>query len=149
MSDTKQKKKQEKAQVPQEDYKDRYLRALADYHNLEKRASDQMKEHGKRATGALILQLLPALDNLEKAEVFIKDAGLKLVRDQLAQALYSAGLQEIEGLVGALYDPEVAEAIEAVVGETDNLITEVVRKGYKLHDRILRPAQVKVTKKSE
>src|SRR3990167_2142766 len=59
-----------------------YLRALADYHNLEKRINEGKEEESKQATRRIVLRLLPFLDNLEKAEVFVKDAGLGMIKSQ-------------------------------------------------------------------
>lgn len=129
-----------------EDFKDKYLRALADYHNLEKRISGEREDISKLAVRNFVLKLLPFLDNLDKAEVFLKDDGLKMVKNQMSQVLKDEGIEEIE-LKGTEYDPEYAEALEIVPGESDNIILEVLQKGYKFKDRIIRPAQVKVSKK--
>ena len=129
-----------------EEFKNKYLRALADYQNLEKRVSGERIEVVKNANKHLILGLLPFLGNLEKAEVFIKDPGLKITKDHLFKILNKIGLEEIE-VLGKEYDPISAEVIEIVPGDKDNIVTEVLRKGYKLNDKILQVAQVKVSKK--
>ena len=130
-----------------EEYKNKYLRALADYQNFEKRVREEREEVVKSANKSLILKLLPFLDNLEKAEVFIKDQGLKLSKDQMEKALEELGLEELE-VINKEYDPYTAEVIEIVKGDKDNIVVEVIRRGYKLGDKILRVAQVKVTKKT-
>jgi len=129
-----------------EEFKNKYLRALADYQNLEKRISEEKFEIIKNANKHLILGLLPFLGNLEKAEVFIKDKGLKITKDHLFNILKEIGLEEIE-VLNKEYDPNSAEVIDTVEGDKDNIVTEVLRKGYKLNDKILQVAQVKVTKK--
>lgn len=129
-----------------EDIKNKYLRALADYQNLEKRIIDEKEKIIKNANKNLILKLLPFLDILDKAEVFIKDQGLKMAKDELLQVLKEEGLEEID-VLNKVFDPEVAEAIDIVKGEKDNIVIEVLRKGYKLNNIILRVAQVRVTKK--
>lgn len=129
-----------------DDYKNKYLRALADYQNLEKRMKDEKVELIRSANLNLILRLLPFLDNLEKAEIFIKDQGLKLAKDYLYQTLKEIGIEEIE-VAGKPFDPVTSEAIDIVKGDKDNLVVEVLRKGYKLGEKILRVAQVKVSKK--
>ncbi|MCS6956809.1 MAG: nucleotide exchange factor GrpE [Patescibacteria group bacterium] len=131
-----------------EEYKNKYLRALADYQNLEKRVFEERKEIIKTANFDLILKLLPFLDNLEKAEIFVKDQGLKLVKDQLINVLKELGLSEID-ILGKEFDPNFAEAVDIVKGEKDNIVVEIVRKGYILGNKILRVAQVKVSKKIE
>ncbi len=129
-----------------EEFKNKYLRALADYQNLEKRISEEKFEIIKNANKHLILGLLPFLGNLEKAEVFIKDKGLKITKDHLFNILKEIGLEEIE-VLNKEYDPNSAEVIDTVEGDKDNIVTEVLRKGYKLNDKILQVAQVKVSKK--
>ncbi|GAB4218903.1 MAG: nucleotide exchange factor GrpE [Candidatus Microgenomates bacterium] len=129
-----------------EELKNKYLRALADYQNLEKKVNEEKQEIIKTANKNLILKLLPFLDILNKAEVFIKDQGLKMTKDQLLQVLKEYGLEEID-VLNKEFDPNSAEAIDIVKGEKDNIVVEVLRKGYKLADKILRVAQVRVTKK--
>lgn len=131
-----------------EEFKNKYLRALADYQNLEKRVRDERIELFKIANQDLLIKILPFLDNLEKAEIFIKDQGLKISKDQFMQILKEAGLEEID-LLGKDYDPIFAEAVDIIPGKEDNKVIEVLRKGYKFGDKIIRVAQVKVSKKLE
>lgn len=128
------------------DMKSKYLRALADYQNLEKRFHGERMIIREDVTFQLILRLLPFLDNLEQAEIFIKDKGLDMIRKQYYQQLTEMGIEEIK-VLGKEFDPHIAEAIDVVEGEKDNVIVEVLRKGYKYKEKILRPAQVKVSKK--
>lgn len=146
-----QKKDSNKLEIEQfkkqvEEYKNKYLRALADYQNLEKKTREERQSLIKSANSHLILRLLTFLDTLEKAEVFVKDEGLKLAKTQLAAILKEMGLEEVE-VLHREFDPHLAEAVEMVAGEKDNQVVEVIRRGYKLGERILRVAQVKVTKK--
>lgn len=136
----------EKLKLESLDNKNKYLRALADYQNLEKRSGDERIELFKIANQSLLIKILPFLDNLEKAEVFIKDQGLKISKDHFMQILKEAGLEEIE-LLGKEYDPNFAEAVDIVPGKEDNKVVEVLRKGYKFGDKLIRVAQVKVSKK--
>ena len=129
-----------------DDYKNKYLRALADYQNFEKRVGKEKEALRQGASRDFLLKLLPVIDDLMKAEVFVKDPGLKLVRDKFSQILKEESLEEIE-VLGKEFDPHLAEAIEVVKGEKDNIIAEVLRKGYTLNGKALRVAQVKVTKK--
>jgi len=64
-----------------DEFKNKYLRAIADYQNLEKRVGDERFELMKMANKNLLIKILPFLDNLEKAEVFVKDDGLKISKD--------------------------------------------------------------------
>jgi len=129
-----------------EEFKNKYLRAIADYQNLEKRVGEERFESMKMANKNLLIKILPFLDNLEKAEVFVKDEGLKISKDHFVQILKEAGLEEIE-MLGKDFDPISAEAVELVPGNAEGKIVEVLRKGYKFADKIIRVAQVKVSKK--
>jgi len=140
------KEENEKLKKEIEELKNKYLRALADYQNLEKRVFEEKKEWEKKIKKEFFLKILPFIDNLEKAEVFIKDPGLKLVKDQFLQFLKTEGVEEID-LLGKEFDPNLAEALDVVEGEKDNLIVDVIRKGYKIEEEILRIAQVKVSVK--
>lgn len=136
----------EKVKKEAEDYKNKYLRALADYQNFEKRSREEKDQSGKFAVTLFIIKLLPFLDNLEKAEIFIKDKGLKMIKDKFYEILKEAGLEEIQ-VFNTEFDPQYAEAIELVEGDKDNMVKEVLRKGYMYKGKVLRPVQVKVTKK--
>ncbi len=131
-----------------DDFKNKYLRALADYQNLEKRIIEEKKELIKIANNQLILKLLPFLDNLEKAEIFIKDTGLKMIREEFYKILAEFGLEELD-VLNKSFDPNLAEAVDIVLGDDNDKVVEVVRKGYKIGDKVLRVAQVKVSKKIE
>ena len=126
-------------------YKNNYLRALADYQNFEKRVGEQREDFIKSASKRIITKLLPLLNNLEKAEVFVKDPGLKLIKDELEKILKEEGLEELN-VLGSIYNPEFAEAVEIIDGEQDNKIVEILRKGYKLNGIVIQVAQVKVSK---
>lgn len=126
-------------------YKHSYLRALADYQNFEKRVGEQKEDFIKSASKRIITKLLPLLNNLEKAEVFVKDPGLKLIKDELEKILKEEGLEELK-VLGSIYNPEYAEAVEIIDGEQDNKIVEILRKGYKLNGKVIQVAQVKVSK---
>lgn len=135
------------AEEPDE-YKTKYLRALADYQNFERRVREDRIATSKNAQAATLMRLLPFLDNLEQAEIFIQDKGLKMIKEQFYSVLKEMGLEEIE-VAGKEYDPHLAEAIDIVEGEKDDHVVEVLRRGYMCGGKILRPAQVKVSKKIE
>ena len=128
-----------------EEFKNKYLRALADYQNLEKRVDDERFELMKMANKNLLIKILPFLDNLEKAEIFIKDEGLKISKEHFLQILKEVGLEEIN-LLNKDFDPNLAEAIDIVPGIEDNKVVEVLRKGYMYEGKIIRVVQVKVSK---
>src|SRR5437870_1054894 len=94
-----------------DDFKNKYLRALADYQNFERRVREERGEVIALAQGRIIEELLPFLDTLYKAEVFVKDAGLAMVKTTFLQQLEKLGVKEIE-LLHKEYDPHTAEAVE-------------------------------------
>ncbi len=128
-----------------EEWKGKYLRALADYQNLERRNLSERDELRKFASEALLLRILTAIDTLKRAKDHIKDAGLDLAFKEFIAILESEGVEEIK-TVGELFDPHQMECIEVVEGE-DNKVVEELRQGYRLHGKVLRVAQVKVGKK--
>lgn len=141
-------KKQVEKHEPKEieiniDYKERYMRALADYKNLQRKIDEERKLIFTFATANVLEQIIPTIDLLYKAEVFIKDPGMQMVKDQLVHVLEEFGLKEIE-LMGKEYDPHMAEVVGTVEGEKENTIVEVVRRGYMLADKVIRVGQVKV-----
>lgn len=126
----------------QRDLEAKYLRAMADYQNLEKRVEREKDNFIKFANALIILKFLPVLDNLERAGAHLKDQGIDLVIKQFKEALSSEGVTEINS-AGTSFDPELHEAIEKVDGEEDKVIS-IVQSGYKMGDKVIRPAKVTV-----
>jgi molecular chaperone GrpE len=131
-----------------EEYKMKYLRAIADYQNYERRVQSQRVEWTKNANKTVILKLLSFLDDLERAEIFVKDPNLLHVKESFMKMLNNEGLKEIQ-VLNAPYDPYTAEVIDMKEGKEDNIVISVVRKGYTYNDQLLRVAQVVVSKKAE
>lgn len=129
-----------------EENKTKYLRALADYQNFENRVASQREELINNANKHLIIKLLSFLDNLDQAEIFVKDDHLKIIKDSFHKLLKEEGLKELE-VKGKEYDPYTAEVIDMVKGDKENQVIEVLRKGYEMNGKVLRVAQVKVSKK--
>ena len=125
-----------------------WKRALADYQNLVKRVESDKREIVKFASLSLITRLLPTLDILELAATHSKDSGVIMAVKQFQDVLTDEGLQIIEPKVGDVFDPNIHDCLETVKGDLDNTIAEVVYKGYKIEDVVLRPAKVKVWQKS-
>ncbi len=131
------------------DYKEQYLRALADYKNLQRKVDEERKSLFEIATIGVLEQLIPTLDLLHQAEIFIKDPGLKMVIAQFEKTIEDMGLTELK-LDGTEYDPHTAEVVDMIEESgKENIVKEVVKRGYKVHERVVRIAQVKVTKKPE
>lgn len=124
----------------------KYLRALADYQNLEKRLGHSVDQARQSARVEMLTRFIDVLDDLEKAEIFVQDDGLKMIMDRFRNIFDQAGIEEID-VLGKEYDPYTSEAIEMTAGDESqrNHVVEVVRKGYKLGDTIIRTAQVKVS----
>ena len=127
-----------------EEWKGKYLRALADYQNLEKRTQNEKDELRKLAAEIVLARMLPVVDTLTKAKDHIMDAGLNLAYKELETAFAELGFTKID-VVGKKFNPHEMECIEVVEGE-DNMVVEELLSGYKLHDKIVRVAQVKVGK---
>ena len=141
------KKKHEEGTI---DWKSKYLRALADYQNLEKRTQQEKQQIRKYAAETVTARLLPALDTLMKASEHVKDTGLEIALKELYAVLAEQGVEKIE-VVGKPFDPHKMECIEVVAlpaqaGGKYNIVVEELLPGYRLHDKILRVAQVKVGK---
>lgn len=122
-----------------------WKRALADYQNLEKRTAEEREEFVKFANSQLILKILLAIDSLERAEKHLHNEGLSLALKQLRESLASEGLERIK-VLGEDFNPDFMECVEVGQGKEGKVLDEI-QPGYKLGDRVLRVAQVKVGKK--
>lgn len=129
---------------PAEDWKAKYLRALADYQNLERRNGEEWQEKQVRATQTIVSKFLPVADTLTKAADHLKNAGLDLAMKSFVDVLAEIGVEKLE-VVGLPFDPTVMECIEAVEGEQNKVLDEVL-PGYKYKGILLRAAKVKVGK---
>ena len=138
---------------------DRYLsnwqRAEADFANYKKRVEQERAEYAHFANANLIAALLPVVDDFERAlENAAGDPnaatwveGVQLIYRKLRSVLEEHGLTEIKA-EGSKFDPNLHEAVMCVEGE-EGIVCEEVQKGYRLRDRLLRPAMVKVGKEGE
>lgn len=142
-------KKQDNTQTKQDktfdDWKNKYLRAIADYQNLEKRVAAQRIQDLKYTAGTIITKLLPVLDVLEKAEKATSDQGIILAVKMFRDTLKSEGVEKIE-VTGKKFDPNSMECIEVNAGKVDDTVTEEVLAGYSLNGKTIRVAKVKVGK---
>lgn len=128
------------------EWKERAVRAMADYKNLEQRIAMEKKLTREQTVRNVAHAFMPFLDNLEQAEVFIKDPGLAMIKKQFIDALTAVGLEEVP-LLGTAFDPYTAEAIDIVDGEENDIITAVMRRAFKYGDTVIRPGQVQVSRK--
>jgi molecular chaperone GrpE len=130
---------------------DRLLRLAADFDNYKKRAARERAEYVALANERLVKALLPILDDLERAlnaaeehEEAQLEEGVRLVHRSLAQLLAREGVEEIE--TEGQFDPHVHEALLSQPSEAEEgSVIDVIQKGYKLGDRVIRPARVIVS----
>jgi len=146
----------EKANKLAAEMQDRYLRLYAETENFKKRMVRESAEREKYYNEGIIKELLPVIDNLERALAHAGEGtpgnglaeGVGMVRKQLMDVLTRSGVTKVES-VGLPFDPSRQQAIMQV--ETDEYpegtVVEELQKGYFLNERILRPAMVTVAKK--
>ncbi len=133
-----------------ESYLANWQRAQADFINYKRRSEQEREEISKFANSALMLNLLPVLDDLERAFASIPDHltkvswvdGVRLIEHKLRASLEMQGLSPIKA-VGEPFDPHLHEALRQDKGK-EGIVIEEVQKGYKFHDRVIRPSRVVV-----
>jgi molecular chaperone GrpE len=132
---------------------ERYLRLAADFENFRRRKNQELLDRSRYASEDAARALLPVLDNLRRAVTHAGEAGaeatlvsgLELVVREFETALEKLGVEPIEA-VGEPFDPALHEAIAGVESDAVDVDTVVdeVQRGYRLHDRVLRPSLVRV-----
>jgi molecular chaperone GrpE len=133
---------------------DRLLRTAAEFDNYRKRIDRERREQSESAAASLLTEVLPVVDNLERAllapsgpEAAGLRAGVELIHRQLIDLLRKRGVTPIEAL-GADFDPRFHQAVSQETSEAhrDGEVMDEMQRGYMLGDRLLRPAMVKVAK---
>jgi molecular chaperone GrpE len=152
MADLRRRLEEAEAQVAE--HKDQWLRSVAEFKNYKRRTETERAEMIKKAGSGVLLKLLPIVDDFERAADNVPEeianhpwwSGTNLIGQKLRTLLESEGVTPIEA-VGEDFDPNIHEAVmyEEAEGQ-DNKVTAELQKGYRLHDRVLRPAMVKVGK---
>lgn len=140
----------EEAQARAEEFENKYLRAHAEMQNIQRRANEERQQLQKYRSQDLAKAILPSLDNLERAlavEGLTDDVkkGLEMVQESLVHALKEEGIEEIPA--EGSFDHNVHMAIQTMPADDEHpadTIAQVFQKGYKLHERVLRPAMVVV-----
>jgi molecular chaperone GrpE len=127
-----------------EEWKNKYVRALADYQNLEKRTSERVSEVRQFAAEIILSRLLPVVDTFGKASKHIHDPGLALAHKELVAVLTEQGVERMD-VLGRTFDPTQMDCVEVVEGKDDEVIEEVL-PGYTFRGKVLRVARVKVGK---
>lgn len=148
------KQRLEQAEAQANEYKEQWMRATADYKNFKRRTESERSELIRNASVALVLKLLPVLDDFDRAIENIPEdiaatpwwGGTQMIAQKLRTILDSEGVTSIEAL-GHDFDPNFHEAVSYAESEgQDGKVIAELQKGYKLRDRVLRPSMVIVGK---
>jgi molecular chaperone GrpE len=126
--------------------KDKFLRLFAEFENYKRRTSKERVELFKTANQEVLLAMLPVLDDFDRAIAEIKKTddniliqGVELIQEKLKSTLVSKGLEEVEIKAGDAFDADFAEAITQIPApKLKGKIVDVIEKGYKLGDKIIR-----------
>ncbi|WP_089350865.1 nucleotide exchange factor GrpE [Flavobacterium sp. ov086] len=128
--------------------KDKFLRLFAEFENYKKRTSKERIDLFKTANQEVLLAMLPVLDDFDRATVEINKSddenlkkGVELIYEKLKSTLVSKGLEQVEVRAGDAFNADFAEAITQIPAPSDKLkgkIVDVIEKGYKLGDKIIR-----------
>lgn len=146
----------ESIETPQEDWKTKYLMAIAEMENMRKRMQKERYEMSKFGIEAAISEFLPAMDNFENALRFAESSipevknwatGFEMILSQFKEVLSNHGIHAFQS-VGTFFDPLHHEAVEIVetLESADGIVLQEFTKGYKSSTRTIRPARVKVAK---
>jgi molecular chaperone GrpE len=143
----------ERAEAQAAEYLDQLQRTQAEFANYKKRLEREREEFISLANAALISKLLPILDDLERALQTVPDSpqsltwveGIALIERRLRMILEQEGLADIKA-VGEQFDPELHHAVvrEETTEQGEDTIVGEMQKGYRLHDKVLRPSMVRV-----
>ncbi len=136
------------------DYKDRYLRTVAEMDNMRKRLEREKQDFLKFSSESILKDMIPVLDSLDKAIPNVTDAespiagyrdGVVMVQKQFLQTLAKHGLEPVEA-VNQPFDPNFHQAIQRIESKdvTDETVLAEFAKGYSLHGRLIRPSMVSV-----
>ncbi len=136
-----------------DDYREQALRCRADFANYQKRSKQQADTDRVYAIGSLAKDLLDPLDNLARAIDHLRDsgvegitAGLDMVQRQLLDVLAKHGVEPIQAM-GTAFDPNLHDALlqQPTADHPEGTVVNELSKGYKIHDRVLRPSKVAVS----
>jgi molecular chaperone GrpE len=138
------------------EYLNNWKRERADFINYKNSETERIESLLNYTNERLVLRLLPVLDNFDLAEkempVDLKEnawaKGIMQSRAEIQKVLKDLGAEEIEAKINDDFDPNIHEAVE--IGESDKIepgkIVEIIKKGYKLNDKVIRPISVKISK---
>jgi len=151
------KKEIEKLKKEKEEYLAGWKRERANHLNYIKEEKEKMKEFLELANEGLVLKLLPVLDSFKRAEDSISQdlkgnqiiQGFLQIKNQLKEILEKEGLEEIQTEIGEKFNPEIHEAVGTIEEKDlpEDVIAQVLEKGYKFKGRVIRPVKVKISSK--
>lgn len=150
-------KKFEEADKSADEWKNKYYQVYADMANTRKQVQKENDEFKQYAQQSLVEELIPTLDSFdmalknkpedEKLKNYLQ--GFEMIHSKLLNSLKQQGVEILEPKAGDEYNPNCMQAFDAVEGDEANKVHDVFVKGYKLHDHLLRPAGVTITRKRE
>jgi molecular chaperone GrpE len=139
---------EQKMEVELTNERDKFLRLFAEFENYKRRTSKERIELYKTANQEVLQSILPVLDDFDRAIIEISKSedqlllkGVELIHEKLKSTLFSKGLEEVEVRAGDAFNADYAEAITQIPAPNDKLkgkIVDVLEKGYKLGDKIIR-----------
>jgi molecular chaperone GrpE len=139
--------------------KDKYLRTLAEMENLQRRTSEEIRKERKYASMTIVDKLIDHFEVFDQALAIETDdanfknflTGFKMIKEMMFQSLQSEGVEQLVTPIGKEFDPTLEHAFDTRYDETkpEHTILEVVKKGYKFKDRLLRPTLVVINIKPE
>lgn len=144
-----------KLETELQEAKDKYIRLYADFENLRRRSAKEKIEQTKLANEGLLKDLLPILDDFERALKAFEDAedkdavkeGVKLIQDKFGKTLLTKGLKPMDSTIGKDFDVEEHESIAQVPAPSEDQkgkVIDEIERGYYLHDKVVRFAKVVV-----
>jgi molecular chaperone GrpE len=146
------KEQREEMTAQRDEYLAGWQRAKADFINYKKEERERIQETARYGSEDLIKDLVSVMDNFDLALRTLEKAGpmekgIYLIRTQIDDILKKRGLEKIDIKEGDAFDPAIAEALaEVAVEKSPGSIVEVIEQGYRLHEKVLRPARVIVSK---
>lgn len=147
-------KSEEKTEEKADDGNEKYVRLMAEFQNYKKRVAKEKNDIREYATEKLVMELLPVLDNFERALAASAEddpagyaKGMELIFTQMVTELQKSGLTEVEA-EGQVFDPTKHNAVMTEENEEleSGKVSKVLQKGYALNDKVIRPSMVAVTK---
>lgn len=147
-------KSEEKTEEKTDDGNEKYVRLMAEFQNYKKRVAKEKNDIREYATEKLVMELLPVLDNFERALAASAEddpagyaKGMELIFTQMVTELQKSGLAEVEA-EGQDFDPTKHNAVMTEENEEleSGKVSKVLQKGYALNDKVIRPSMVAVTK---